>query len=413
MSDGAPPPATPAELRALARRAADADDRVLRSLVATLDGIENRGEVDRVLDPVRHRLRTLRPSRPIGFTRLLFLPVEGVIVPVRRWRRDGAQIPRSVLPALGLAIRSAMGEEAAALIADARGRSMEEAEAVASLGARLWPQAATLLPAAAPPGWAEATGLTDQDYPPIAKLCSQVLAHGIAINAALRDCAEGPSELLAREALSPLAEAGPAPLQAGLATLLRHAAMPGRVLAATASLGRAGRAIALPMLGALLEQPLPALDAQDLREAADSMAALALRLKDLEDCGLLDSGQRRRLRSLRHEAEAVGQARLRTGCARDVLQPLQALSEAHQAIGDEEIAAIEATARELRALALAMRRLESEGAPAERLLQAATPQLIALAAGGAVEGPTPMDIARIVEILDGPEAAAAILSSQR
>src|SRR5918993_3946884 len=77
-----------------------ADDVALGRVVALLDGLKDRGEADELLARARHRLQGLRPPRPLAFTRLLFVPLDGVIVPPSKWRRGEGQVPRSALPAL-------------------------------------------------------------------------------------------------------------------------------------------------------------------------------------------------------------------------------------------------------------------------------------------------------------------------
>ena len=403
----------PRDLQRLRHRAAMADDAALLRICAMLDRTEDRGEADRVLDMARPRLSALRPPRPISFLRLLFLPLDGVIVPAARWRRGASELPRSALPALGAAVRAALGETAAeALLREAEGRDMGDAAAVAGLGGWLWPRAARALPDAAPPAWEAATALPAADYGPLAGLCRAVWAEGVAIHAALRAAAEGPPAELVRAALAPLAEAGAGPLRAGLATLLSRAARPGQVIATAAALGPKARAAVLPALEAELERPpLPSLSALAPRQAAEAVAAAARRLEDLAGCGLLGATQRRRLHALRRAAEEACRARLQEGGEAQVMAPLGALLGQGGAAPDAAIAAIEAAARGLRVLALEARRLDAgSAAPPERVLQALTPRLRALASRAAAEGgPGVMDLARIVEILDGPDAAAALL----
>ena len=163
------------ELRQLGQAAVAADDAALARLVAMLDALPDRGEIDRVLDPVRPRLRALGLPRPLGLPRLLFLPLDGAILPPARWARGAAAVPRSALMALAGAVQAALGAEGTAIAAACAPLSTNDFDAIAALGARLWPAAAEALPQAAPPGWA-ATGLAPADYAPIAALCRPHLA---------------------------------------------------------------------------------------------------------------------------------------------------------------------------------------------------------------------------------------------
>ena len=75
-----------AELANLSAAVAGGTPAQLERIVAMLDSLAERGEADRVLDAARARLRSLRPSRPLPLTRLLFVPLDGAIVPPGGWR---------------------------------------------------------------------------------------------------------------------------------------------------------------------------------------------------------------------------------------------------------------------------------------------------------------------------------------
>ena len=100
------------ELRQLGQAAVAADDAALARLVAMLDALPDRGEIDRVLDPVRPRLRALGLPRPLGLPRLLVLPLDGASLPPTRWTRGAAAVPRSALMALAGAVQAALGRRA-------------------------------------------------------------------------------------------------------------------------------------------------------------------------------------------------------------------------------------------------------------------------------------------------------------
>lgn len=153
-----------AEQRRLTHAVASASDDALARVVAVFDRMADRREADRLLDAARPRLRRLRPPRPIAFTRLLFLPLDGVVADARRWKRADGGLPRSALPALGDAVRVAIGVEAGAIEAGFAGRSFADLPAVDAAGRRLWRAAAgaaaRLVP---PPGW-EGSGLGEAEF---------------------------------------------------------------------------------------------------------------------------------------------------------------------------------------------------------------------------------------------------------
>jgi hypothetical protein len=131
---------------AVGGRLAEASDSRLLEAVAFLDRLSERGAADRLLDPVRPRLATLRPPRPATLERVLVLPFEDLLTateecwPGRR-RASRALLPyvvRTVLASLDAPLACRAFEELA-------GRDMRAGAAILSVGAALWPAAARLL----------------------------------------------------------------------------------------------------------------------------------------------------------------------------------------------------------------------------------------------------------------------------
>jgi hypothetical protein len=398
------------ELRRLGQAAAAADDTAIARLVALLDRLPERGVADQVLDPVRPRLRALGLARPLGLPRLLFLPLDGAIVPAARWARGVAAVPRSALVTLAAVVQAALGEEGRAIAEACAGHDTADAAVIAALGGRLWPRAAETLPEAVPQGW-ERTGLAAADYPGIAALCRPIWRAGPAIWSALAVAEAGPPEELARAALREVAPAGPGPLSAVLATLLQRAGAPGAVAQIAAGLGPAARPVAAQALEAMLDEPPPPFATLDPQSAAELALATARRLKDLEGCALLSGEKQRRLQAWRNAADQACRAGFLVAAERQVVDPAAKLAEA-PVVADAEVAAMEEGARRLRALEGAGRRLGS--APAyDRALRDLIASLTGLASKAChPEGLQRVDLARSVEILAGPEAAAALLRDQ-
>ncbi|TCZ64402.1 hypothetical protein [Roseicella aquatilis] len=395
------------ELRELGQAAAAADDAALARVVAVLDRVPERGEADRVLDPVRPRLRTLRVPRPLGLPRLLFLPLDGVILPPARWTRGAAAVPRSALMVLAGAVQAALGAEGAAIAAACPRHTIQDDAAIAALGGRLWEPAARLLPEAPPPGW-PGIGLNAGDYAGIAALCRPVWRAGPAIWAALSAAAEGPPEALARPALTAAAAGGAGPLTATLATLLLRATAPGLLAQLAAGLEPAARPVALAALDSILAAPPPPFAALDVRAAAEAARLTARRLEDLENCSLLTGEWQRRIQACRRVADEACRAAFLAATEQELVAPAQRLAAA-PAVGDTEVAAMEEGARRLRVLEGAGRRLGNTQAY-DRALRDLTASLRALGAQATnPEGLRPMDLARSLEILAGPEAAATLL----
>ncbi len=416
MTSRPPPGEAPLrEVRQLAASAANAEDAALLRLVRLLDDLPERGEADRVLEPVRERLQVLRPQRPLRFSRLLFLPLDGAIVAPTRWRRGGHEVPRTALQPLAQAVEAALGPTAAAIRREGEGHDMDDSGVVGALGGRLWPLAAEALPEAPPPGW-ETSGLGAEDYAAIRDVTMPVLAAGPAIHAAVRALAMEPSRAatgaslaaVLRGALAGPAAAGPRPLAAAVATLLRRAEAPGAVLQAAAEFGEQGRSLARGMADAAMAM-LPDPSRAGLGAAAAAARRGFRAIEDLAASGLLDAERTRRLTAQRHAMDQTCRRLVAEAGTTRVAGALAALRQGGPTT-DAVVAAIERDARAIRALAQAARGAGDPTAYDRTLRQ------IAMAVGelgkGALPagGPTSVDLARVVEILDGPHAAMALLA---
>jgi hypothetical protein len=168
-----PPPE--AEMRVALATAPDAK---LGRIVGMLDSLTDRGAADALLEAARPRLRSIRPARPLRFTRLLSLPVEPVLVAPEDWHARADRIPRHALAPIGNAMRDVLGDMAEDIEAEALGHTMANEALVAKLGRCLWPRAAVAKLPPLPPGWI-AAGL-----PPSAAAAALVLCRRLWIAAA-------------------------------------------------------------------------------------------------------------------------------------------------------------------------------------------------------------------------------------
>jgi hypothetical protein len=400
------------EVRLLAQAANTADDAALLRLVGVLDELDVRGHLDSVLAPARSRLRWLRPTRPLRFVRLLFLPLDGAVVEAAEWRRGTPTLPRTALLPLAGAVLAGLGEAGQALAGRCLRHTTGETEAIAKLGAAIWPQAAALLPAAPPATWSE-TGLSAAEYAEMLALCRPVWRVGSAIWPALAAAEAGPPEELVRAALSAVAPAGPAAVAATLATLLLRATAPGAVAEIAASVAPAGRTVAVQALEEVLEQPPPPFAELEPEVAAEAAIDLAGRLDELAQCSLLEGERQSLLASSRNAADAACRASF-AAAARDRLLLAVARLNTAETIGDAEVAALEEDARNLRILEMAGRKLGGEGAY-DQVVRTMTRQLTTMLTQARPDGAglRPVDIARCIEIIAGPEAAAQAMATAR
>jgi hypothetical protein len=404
--------ASPAQLRELSRAAREATDSQLLRLVAVLDRLPRRGAADAVLEPVRHRLGALRPERPMTPMRLLFLPMDGLIVAPRDWRGGGRQLPRNALAPIGEAVFAAapgLTESLAASIGEA---PLSDHALAASLGARLWPAAAQSLPQTSPPGWAEA-GLPDAAYARLRPLVALLWRHGPAVHALRVAGAEGPPEELARPVFRTLAAEGGEAVEIALSAVLPAAMRPARLVSLVAGLDRALAPAAERALDHFLTALTPPPPVSDLARTAAAARRFAALVEDLERTITRDAPRRAQiLQGLRHAAAVHCRERLDAETCAVLLGPLSEMLDAPAApgaAGDAEVAALEQRARALRALAEAGRRLNGQGGLPGEGLRAVRARLAAALPGlpESGEGFGRADALRLIEILEGPEAAAA------
>jgi hypothetical protein len=401
------------DIRELGRRLAEAPDAEVARAVAVVDQLPQRGGADQLIEALRPRLAQIRPPRPLRFTRLLFLPLDPLIVPPPRWQPRLPTIPRSALTPLAATVRAGLGAEAAAIDALIQALSSRHAEAAIRAGNLLWPRAARLLAAVPPPvDWAE-TGLSMAMYTTLARRVGAVLAQA----SLLRE--------LGAEADAGLASPRVAPIQA-MITDVGASCPDALTMLVTLLLAK------LPQLAALLPRIGPEMGAQaesGLRqagqEATDALLAglesdgameAAVAGSDLADAAhevrrtvtlLQQLAQRTDVPQMRARGQAIRQ-RLDAGCRRRFAHAmatefLPLLRQPPTGTDAAATHALEATARHLRELESEARVVGGADTYDTQLRQAAA----AVQAGGAAMSLTAR--ARLVEILVGPEAAMALL----
>jgi len=393
-----------ADLRRLRREVAQAGDDQRRRIVLFVDRLAERGDADALIAPLRPRLARIAPGRPLGLPRLLFLPLDKLIVDAGQWKPGMPCIPRSVVPALAEAVLAAIGHEAEGLRRLTAGHSMADTDVVMTVGGVLWPAAAaTLRDCAPPPGWTQATGLRPDDFVAFARPVAGLLAHGPTLyRMTLRD-----AEALAPASIGVVLAAArrsggdtPAMLLALLlalvpdpATVLRFAE-PSGGQPAVADRATLDRAIDFMLDMAGDGAPSGAEAAPDF----DDLRSMAVLVDGLE----VQRGQRspRAAKVLRVQQRLDGFCRQKFETAAEMLKPPAAApAEPATPIGDAEVNQMESAARDLRRLEAVGKRLTVSGyydaglrRSAERL--AASPGL------------TSADLLRLTEILLGSDAAA-------
>ncbi|WP_158747219.1 hypothetical protein [Acidisphaera sp. L21] len=403
------PKPTDAKVREVVAGLAQARDAQIARVVAMVDDMPDRGQADSLIAPLRGRLAQIRPARPFTVTRLLFSPLDSVIIAGTRWRRGEVGIPRQALSALGNAVQAALPRLAEMLEPDACRVAPDDRRAIATLGGALWSTAAEAMQGMrAPPDWAETSGLKDADFTQLVGVIAAILAEASEIeDLALSRAAPGDAAI--RAVLSRTEPRGALAMTTLVSVLLARLPVPSRVLALAAEMPSHARS---PATDRAMDHTLASLQASmadgaadngDATEAAIEAARVASLLTGLEETAHTNPERRRRLEQIRREADALCRRRFDRAMA-------SATSQAAVAVtiegGDEALGAMEATARDLRRLESAGRRLGS-GEHYDALMQSLSAQF-----RDHTNGLGLADRVRLVEILSGPDEALALLLSQ-
>ncbi|MBN9509880.1 MAG: hypothetical protein J0I21_12310 [Alphaproteobacteria bacterium] len=393
-----------ADLNPLRRELLSVGDARLRRVVRVVDALPERGAADALIAPLRPRLARLRPPRALSLTRLLFAPVESLIVPAAVWSPKSPAIPRPLLRVLGQDVRTALAAEADALQARVASATMADTALLAECGATLWPRAAELLRSRpAPADWSATTGLPDAAHPAIVRPLCVLLAEGSML---YRIATVPPAAAMAdAEQLLRIAAADGAPALAMMLTLLlRRLPRAQRLIqlaegAAAARGSDAGVVATQRALDYLLGDITAALPTDAALPHAEEGIRRAARLLEHLQAAANAAQRSARVAQVRAAREQLAEHcrdQFTAGAERLTAAPPNAAAE------PEEVATLEDTARALRRLDVVGRRL-SEAAPYERTLRATAARLLTN------QRLAVTDRLRLAEILVGPEAALAML----
>jgi len=299
-----------------------------------------------------------------------------------------------------------MGQEVERIEASFQGKFFHDIAAVDRAGRPLWAAAARLASDMKPgPRW-ERSGLRPDDFAPLVELAAGVWRHAGPIWAAVQLAGWGPPDDAVRAALAPMTDEASPAFTMALATLMLKATSPGQVAREAARLSDKAASIADTAVDEWLERARVQLPSEDLIAAASFAEAFGRAFQDLENAPTTRNPRRgARLVQLRQEAEVTCRLAYEDGLETHILRQLPSLCAAAT---PELILAVEGQAR-------ALRRIESIGrrygldhgydGAARRIAAALEAARRALEPGGM----TRLDLARLAEILLGPEAALTYL----
>lgn len=269
-------------LSRISKRTSLASDSVLQQVVAVLEAVPSRSVLDPIIEAARPRLKLLRPPRPITFTRILFMPFDGAVVPLKEWAAGGGKFPRSALQPIADALREAMGPEAEQISANLGGRNFFDVLQVDAAGRTLWAEAARLAPGLSLPDGLPSAGLDAAQCRELLDIAAALWRHAEPIWEAKLAAFSGPSPELVIAALKGPAQEGQAAFSLALTSLLHRAQSPGSVLATAARLSPIAGNIADDKLAELQREPLQGLPADDAVRAAHLAEEYAMLIKELE-----------------------------------------------------------------------------------------------------------------------------------
>jgi len=407
------------QLGALQSDMLGADDAKFRRIVGLLERSPDDRLLQAVLDPMRPRLASLRPVRPLRFSRLLFIPLADLLVPAGDWEPGRAAVPRSVLKSISNTVRVAFGSESAELDTLIAGHDTSEPEIVAQAGERLWARAGAILAQAPPPVDWEDTALPLAAYAPLARGIATVLCRATVLQALRRDVEVG------------MLRPSDATISKIVFGMVGEPAL-GRALVFKQILWQFPNSIALlrrlmdfsqaPVDRALLKTAIDSGTADvladlergvgmanGLRDGALSAVGVQVQqiislLRDLgEDAG---ASHGLRLRSIGAQMDAICRDRFVDGINKGLAAPLDAASGPVDGDGQKRL---ESCARDLHIVDAAGRKLGG-AAPYDALIAQASEVIATAVASGTLSRVRGI---RLVEILAGPEAAAQLYYATR
>ncbi len=407
----------PAEIKALRRLLVDARADQITRVVAMIDSLPERGEADDLLTPFRARLAEINPPRPLNFARLLFIPIDPLIVPGPRWRRGTLGVPRTVLTPLARHVGRALAEDAAAIEAMIAGRSVADRAVIQAAGAKLWPAASRVMTSASPPpDWQDATGLPVSDHATIAGAIAVLLAQAVPIQRLADGLSSGAipddAEMVLRAILASAAERGSQALAVMIALLMNR--LPGfsrlpelarEIAAAQDKDGRmAAERATEHTLENLANSPAIALAANGtggLAHAAETIAHATTLLTGLAEQSAARPDRQILIDELRRSIDRACRDSFTLLLERHLLAPLSHLATAAD---DDLITGLEAVARDLRAFEQASRQAGS-GDLYDRTLREAGKRIAATSLPR-------IDRMRLVEILNNSDTALTLLGAR-
>ncbi len=392
-----------------------ADDAKIARILAVVETAADPNINRMLLDPLRARLAALKPGRTLRFTRLLFIPLDPLIVAAPQWKPGEPAVPRTALDAIAGCVRRALGGEAAVLDAKIEGLKTDAAEVVTATGALLWPRAAEILDGAGVPDDWGRTGLRHDVWAGLARSVATVLRRAPQLRALIRDSEIGAIETddrIVRDILRGTANEPPEGCAMLTRLILEQSPRAAALLRRLASLSAnpAEKAVLRQAVATGMDCVLTRMEESDgldaevgkvsLPDATGEVRRIAVLLKEIEDDPDF-AKQRQRVQGIRTKLDLACRARFAEGMEEGLISPLTATADPVDGAGQTRL---ENRARDLRSLEKSGRKIGGGDSYDRQLAQAAEIVLKAAETGML----TPVRRLRLIEILSGVEAAEAL-----
>lgn len=380
------------------RKLRGAADEQLAQVVALVDAMPARGAADALIAPLRARLATIDPIRPLSITRLLFRPLDSVITTGPRWRPGAPTVPRTALSSIGDALIARLGPLASSIQANIAGCDGKQHAIVNQAGAKLWPLATAMLTQMPiPSDWGLTTGLPGGCYPEIRANIAAVLHQAVPLSQRTRDAGGVDSAPAISAILSTTQAHHPAGLGIVLAVLLADGVTAASVLLAALAIPGAQVDLAVEHTLDRAERMLAAVLPSVGLTAASFQAAHVAALLDAIEGPCVRPALRAQAQRTRQLADEACRSRLLQALDQEFLPKLAASGTE---LDDAAVTGLESVARGLRRLAMAGRRLGAA---------AVYDKLLSRTAAGACASInstlTRMERLRLAELLVGSDAA--------
>jgi hypothetical protein len=386
-----------------------ASDAALEKIVTLVDQLANPEIHERLLGPSLRRLKRLRPPRPASLMRLLFLPISGALVDAPQWRRSEGRVPRSALGPLLESLSLVIGHQTEAVSIQLRGGSIDDSKLVDRCGRQLWHLAADAAPRLRlNPSWSRA-GLGEQDFDAIMNLAGALWRHaGPLWDGVQQIGSDCPPEVLRASLIGPANE-GRLVFSAAVETLLQRAARPSNFLSLVRDLPSQVSGMIEDALNRWVSVTLQELEEDDFTTGARLAGEMGMIIAALEGQPKITAKiDARELVSHRRNLDLFCRSSYREVVSVHVTKALLDLPTDHSS----ELSEIEAMARVARSLEETGRRFGPSQSYAA-LQDEFRAQMEKLRQNEADTAVTPMEIARIEEILIGGEGAERSLYRMR